>query len=255
MTTSLIHALTQDGHEIVLEEPPLGSGTYGTVYAVAGDHQLAAKVYREWWVKAPLQQRELRCRKLLTMTGMPPPYAGKHVRVAWPESLIRLNDEHADSPYIGGYLMPRMPYWATKLSNLAREQRNGSGKARAAAREAANLLKKAVAELHRQEIVIGDVNGSNFAISPTGQLWMLDVDGWQFQEPDGMLHYAHGATDYYTHQSVFDQISGSRPNCCDPRCPLTGRPHAPTPSCRPRKPYHDKYGVQRLVNDLTRSRL
>lgn len=234
-----------DGRTLRLEQARLGRGTYGVVHPVAGDDRVAAKMYREWWTQAPRQQRELRTRKLAEMAAVDVPFAGDDVVVAWPQDTVALGDERP----VDGYLMVRAPEDAVPLSILGRT-RFGSD----AAKLAANLLESAVHELHRQGLVLGDVNAVNCALDDRGRLWFYDVDGWQFRARDGFLHYAHGATDYYTHQSIFARLSGTLPNCCDPRCPLTGHPHTPTPSCRPREPYHDRFGVAQLVRDLTGKR-
>ena len=243
-------ALTRLGERLELSEGLLGTGTYGRVHAVVGDRERAVKVYRDWWGRAPRRQRELRLRKLEAMAAMTPPDLGEDAAAAWPEAVVALEAPAAEAEPAAGYVMPRAPEGAISLSALAWAHRGSDD-----AKRAGELLTDAMDALHRQGLVMGDVNARNFALDPEGRLWLFDVDGWQFRDEGGFLHFAHGATDYYTHRSVLDRISGTQPNCVDPRCPLTGMAHAPTPSCRPREPYHDRYGVNRMVEDLTGRRL
>lgn len=239
------HYVDHRGNQVHVAPEYLGTGSYAKVYPVIDDPLQAAKIYRSLQNHWPRRQRLLQTEKLAAMISMQPPRMPEGIHVAWPTATIHAAD--STQPEIAnGYLMARAPAGSRHISEFARPY-DRSAKSLAAAK----LIPLAVSALHDQNIIIGDINGRNFALSPDDQLWLFDADGWQLTTPEGRLHYAQGATDHYTHHSVFDAISGARPNCTDPMCPQAGLPHHPTPSCRPRQHHHDDHGVNVIVRDLT----
>lgn len=240
-----------DGRPIKLGSKPLGSGTYGVVYGVSDDPGAAAKIYRTKGVNKTAPQQMRQAEKLDQMAAAGEPETPEDVRVGWPTETVWMEGEREqpDGCAHYGYLMPRAPKGTISIAYLVRKHA-----ASPRAIRAAELLQTAAEALHDQGYVIGDVNGNNFAISPDDELWIFDVDGWQLKTPDGRLHYAQGSTDYYTPAEILNRIGGTLPNCVSPLCPLAGRTHRPTPSCRPREPRHDRHGIRILTRELTQDR-
>ena len=235
--------ITDKEQHICISDDVLGSGSYGIVYAANKRSDIAVKIYRKWWEQIPNQQRLLQIKKLEQMSRMTVPHIGNSIKIAWPIDVF-ISDEH---DFVDGYVMPRAPDKSINIATLIRKYHGSED-----AKLAADQLEKSVRVLHKQDIIIGDVNGNNIVLAPNGELWFFDVDSWQLITPDGKFHYAQGATDYYTHHSIFQAVSGTQPNCCNPNCPYAGKTHSPTPSCRPRKVWHDMYGIKILLNGLRR---
>lgn len=226
----------------------MGEGSYGIVYALREDPRKAAKVYKPSGLSRI--DRSRRSQKLERMTEMPIPDAGPKATVAWPEQVLTLTapGEQHDG-YADGYVMARAPSERISIATLNRLE-HGSEQAR----YAADVIEQAVKNIHQSGFVIGDINGNNFALSQDGVVWIFDTDSWQFKDSQGFLHYAQGATDHYTHPSIFERMSGSLPNCTDPNCTMADRTHRPTPSCQPRQPWHDRHGISVMTRELRKRR-
>ena len=242
-------ATTDDGTLIRIMVPRLGRGSYGTVHPIANDESVAAKLYHDGVDRAHPKIMRRQSAKLTEMTHKKPPEGGPYVRIAWPTATLKVdepNDEgERDGTTVDGYLMARAPDERRSLLDIGRRSAGS-----AEARRAADLLGDAARTLHEQGIVIGDINGNNFALADDGILWMFDTDGWQFTDANGDLHHALGATDRYTDPELRQQGTATRPNCVSPRCPLAGIPHRPTASCKPREPRHDRHGIRVLQREL-----
>ena len=235
-------AKTPAGKCVILNIPSLGRGTYATVRPIEGDHATAAKLYHERGREAYDRTRRTKARKLEIMTAMTPPDCGEEVVVAWPTDTIRLKTSETD--LCDGYLMARAPDGATAFSLLVR---HGAGSARA--KRAAEVARAAISRLHEQNMILGDINARNFMLDPDERVWMLDTDGWQFESEDG-IHHAEGATDHYLSRRMMESLSGTIPNCVNPRCPLAGAGHRPTPSCQPRRRSDDLHAIDVLTREL-----
>ena len=242
-------AITGEEETIRVTVPYLGRGTYGIVHPLADDDGLAAKLYHEDRTNQGRARRQNRARRLRQMTAMEQPCAGPNARVAWPTTTLRVPDpedeERATDSSVDGYIMPRAPDDARSLTDL-RIRAAGSAEALLAV----SRVEEAARELHQQNIVIGDINGQNFALDTEGILWMFDTDGWQFEDPCGRILHADGATDHYTDPELLRSLSGALPNCTRSGCPMWGVSHRPTTSCRPREPRHDDHGIAVLAKEL-----
>ena len=251
LTAANTIAYSSNGNAHQMAEPPIGKGAYGIVHRIVGNQDVAAKLYLPNVLAQPLAQRKRHANKIRQMCKLGTPETGQNTYVAWPIDTLSMSSattEYNDKP-IHGYLMPKAPDGTLSIDKLI-QQPTTSRKSRITA----ELLQQATNNLHRHGIVIGDVNGANFALAPDDTLWMFDADSWQFTDQNGTLHYAEGATTGYTHPDVIQRVLGILPNCLDQQCPLSGQVHAPTPGCQPRNPDHDQYAVNRLTAQLLDSR-
>ena len=161
--------------EVVTLGSTLGVGGEGSVYPIAEDQHLVAKVYH--------QITDERIYKLAAMLANPPddPMAGKHTSIAWPVDLLFTTDSN---PHVVGYLMPRVSdmrpvfdFYNPKTRRQHCPLFNYSYLYRAA-----RNLASAVHALHARGYVIGDVNESNILVSDTTLVTLVDTDS--FQVPD-----------------------------------------------------------------------
>ena len=234
----------ESGLELGIQEPPIGSGSFALVHTIVGDDTIAAKLFVST-PNLPLVAQRYRGRKIASMTAMQPPSMPDSIKTAWPVSVIRCAPRDDCHVHIAGYLMPKAPEGTVTLETLS-ARRAGSPEAV----RAAQLLDDALAALHRQGIVFGDVSGRNAALDPDGNLWLYDTDGWQFTDTEGRLHYAQGATVGYLHPLVATQLAVDFRNCADRRCPYNGIVHSVSVNCHPRRPAHDKYAARRITKML-----
>jgi len=161
--------------EVVTLGSTLGVGGEGSVYPIAEDQYLVAKVYH--------QITDERIYKLAAMLANPPddPMAGKHTSIAWPVDLLFTTDSN---PHVVGYLMPRVSdmrpvfdFYNPKTRRQHCPHFNYSYLYRAG-----RNLASAVHALHTRGYVIGDVNESNILVSDTTLVTLVDTDS--FQVPD-----------------------------------------------------------------------
>ena len=212
--------------------PELGQGASANVYAAGPDR--AVKIYRSPPPPKRLQYLE---SKLDVMVRLGPPSAGG-IFIAWPAGLVYCNR----TGRIAGYVMPRMPgcYRPAKLVQQTEQ-----------ADTAVRNLQQALAEIHRQGLVVGDINGSNVQVGPAGEIALLDADSWQIRDR-GRLYHAEGGTAGFTHPLLAAQNAGNRP-CARNYCPQQGYSHVESVSCRPRSPASDRYAAARLSRVIKRS--
>ena len=168
-----------DGRQISLDPSRiLGAGGEATVYAVAEDPSLAAKIYRK--------PTDSRARKLLAMSTHPPvdPMAASgHCSIAWPVDLLRTPGRR---PKIAGFLMPRVERMSpiidiysphTRLLqrpwfNYQRLLRTGYN------------LAATVSAVHAGGYVVGDLNYTNVLVSGDSLVTLIDTDSFQVPDPD-----------------------------------------------------------------------
>ena len=166
-----------DGRQITLDPSRiLGAGGEATVYSVAEDPSLAAKIYRK--------PTDTRARKLLAMSSHPPvdPMAASgHCSIAWPVELLCTPGRR---PKIAGFLMPRVERMSpiidiysphTRLIqrpwfNYQRLLRTGYN------------LAATVSAVHAGGYVVGDLNYTNVLVSGDALVTLIDTDS--FQVPD-----------------------------------------------------------------------
>lgn len=185
-----MHVLLESGkRELVLEEPPLARGGEAAIYGVAGEPNLAAKIY---YRPVPEQADKL---AFMIATGPPfTPTAGPPC-VAWPTD--RLLDDTAEANVIG-FLMPRLSQ-ARRLCELANPRARGQlcplfhyGYL---LRTARNLV-AAVQMLHKRGYVLGDLNESNVLVTTQALVTLVDADSFQVTAPGRLFRCRVGREEY-----------------------------------------------------------
>lgn len=167
---------------------PLGRGGEGTVYALEGAPQLAAKV-----LHAPARRRDLH-EKLRAMIRQPPPGARDRVWgfpiLTWPGRIL-YDDPRARS--FAGYTMPRieprdfLPLY--QILSSERRRRIGAPLAWDHLVLLGLRITHVVRTLHRFRYAVGDLNDRNLLVSRRLTPLFLDTDS--FQVPRGWFgHYA-----------------------------------------------------------------
>lgn len=201
----------------------IGGGGEGSVYEIAHDRSLAAKVYQQF-------PRDY-ANKLTTMVANPPkdPMEGKgQTSIAWPLDLLQTAD---GSQQIMGFLMqnimevrPAFEYYNPRT----RHQHSPFFDYSYLQRTARNLA-TAVSALHHSGYVIGDVNESNVLVSDTALVTLVDTDSFQVND--------------YQNRNVY-------------RCPV-GKPEFTPPELQGQKfsqidrlPEHDRFGLAVLIFQL-----
>src|SRR5579859_883983 len=197
----------------------LGAGGEATVYGLAGDPSLAAKIYR-----APTGRRAAKLRAMLANPPHDPTAGTGHSSIAWPRELVC--DEY-ETPI--GFLMPRLDlrtHWPVLVlyNPQARLEEVPGFTWEYLLRTGANLA-SVVAALHAQGYVVGDLNESNLLVSNAALVTLLDCDSLQVPSPAG---------------PVF-------------RCPV-GKPEYTPPELQgrdfatvDRAPAHDNFGLAVLI--------
>jgi hypothetical protein len=166
-----------------LDPKPLGAGGQATVYAVADDPSLAAKIYHQ--INPDLLAR------LRVMLAHPPtdPMAAKgHASIAWPVELLAPEDQPRQP---AGFLMPRVhrvqPIIDFFNPKTRREKCPGFNY-HYLLRSARNLATVFQA-LHAKGYLIGDVNESNILVTETALVTIVDVDSFQvIDKATGHVH-------------------------------------------------------------------
>ena len=183
---------------------PIGAGGEGTVYHLADDAQSVAKIWHQ-------DQRTPTTRsKIQVMVDNPPassPSAGQpHPQyapyVCWPQSILY---DYAHN--IVGYVMPKLDpsrhHDAFHFFNPAARERLQRSTARdritlvtllVIARNFAN----AVACLHGQGYVIGDINEKNILVNHNHDVTIVDADSFQVPHPNSstVFRCLKGRDDY-----------------------------------------------------------
>ena len=162
-----------DGRPLTLG-PLLGAGGEASVYALAGDPRLAAKIYT--------RLEPARAAKLRQMIARRP--SGPNL--AWPEALIR--DQVGN---VAGFLMPRIDLGKAKpllmLINPADRRENVPGWTWSSPPLTARNLAAAVEAVHAAGYVIGDLNESNILVDSATRVTLVDCDLMQVRAPDGTV--------------------------------------------------------------------
>ena len=209
----------------------LGRGSNGTVYAIKGEPENAVKIFRR---AAGARRQDYLRRKLDAMSQAGPPQ-DTGVFIAWPKQ--SLQDEKG-APC--GFTMLRLPEEQRSLHKLASQE----------IAEAERQLRRALQELHRQGIVIGDLHLKNIKADRTGNIALVDTDWWQLGTPDGTYN-AEGITKAYARPSLRRAIAAGQP-CYNPGCPLDGEPHCIRAACQARAPEDDLYALELIMAKLRR---
>ena len=201
----------------------LGAGGEALVFAVPGDAQIVAKVYRR-----PLPAHASKLASMLANPPADPMAAQGHVSIAWPTDVLQTAD---GTRRIVGFIMPRADGERALIefyNPTARRQQCPLFNYLYLHRTARNLA-SAVRAVHHRGYVIGDLNEMNILVTDTALVTLVDCDS--FQVRDVQSHTVH-------------------------RCPV-GRPEFTPPELQgktfrdlDRNPEHDLFGLGVLVFQL-----
>lgn len=165
MTEAQPTYLTADGRLVTLG-PPLGRGGEATVFTVAEDPGLAAKIYRQ---AAPESER-----KLAAMAKLTNPRLLRYT--AWPLQAL-----YTEAGLPAGFLMPRIEgalpihlLYGPKSRQIHFPEATYAFLTHVAANVARSL-----AVVHDAGHVVGDVNHNNILVTPAGTVCLIDCDSFQ----------------------------------------------------------------------------
>lgn len=161
----------------------LGGGGEGTIYSVASDPLLAAKIYH----KPGAEQQE----KLLAMYDNPPddPMRSKgHASIAWPVDLLYSNEPESRNRVLG-FLMPRVQDTFPVIDMFVPRSRLEKCPlfTYQYLHRAARNIAVAVAALHSRGYVVGDINESNILVSTSALVTLVDTDSFQVRTSAGRV--------------------------------------------------------------------
>lgn len=170
MTTLPIRVYDING-QVQLLGNPLGEGGEGAVYALAGNRQIAVKLYRDERIRAlPELSAKIRAQAAC-------PELVKDTRLAWPQ--FPVYDQRGD--FIG-YAMRRAN--GTPLSRLAHSElgpRHFPDCDRLFIVQVLLSLCTTIGCLHDRGVVLGDLNLENVLVTPAGDVVLIDTDSVQFR--------------------------------------------------------------------------
>lgn len=170
----------------------LGQGGEATVYNVAHQPNMVAKIYHK---PSPEQAAKLRAMLL-----NPPEQPQTHIALAWPTALLyrqasRLRavttvDETPSAGSFVGFLMPKIMgrHAIFHIYNPAmRQQLPYPVDLNFLYRTATNLA-VIVSALHAKGYVIGDINESNILVNRQALVTLIDCDSFQVTDKMGQIH-------------------------------------------------------------------
>jgi len=174
----------------------LGQGGEATIYHIAEQSNLVAKIYHN-----PTPAREAKLRAMLLN---PPEQLKTHVAIAWPIALLyqqgselvsispsekSLHWGDLEEQFIG-FLMPKITDGRSifhMYNPRMREQLPYPFDWRALHRTAYNLC-AVVAKIHARGYVIGDINESNILVNREALVTIVDCDSFQVTDEHGVIH-------------------------------------------------------------------
>ena len=176
-----------------------GIGKEGTVHPVSGQPRLAAKILH----RQPVPEET--AAKLRYMVDNPPPVVScSAYRLAWPVDLIRRPKRNGT---VVGYLMPQLDQdryreigvYFNPLRRRRRVEQRGRPFTFLHLLVMAQNVAHAVAHLHAQGHVVGDLNSRNVLANDRGQVAIIDTDSFQIvNRRDGLMHRCQVGTPEYT---------------------------------------------------------
>lgn len=167
----------------------LANGGEGIVYELSGDSSHVAKIYRSDRFKSEAE-RSVMERKLRAMINMNvSATVDGLLRLAWPQDILYENGK------IVGFIMPCITtkykifdvYRTGKNSIREKEYTNYTWKYSV---QFAYNMAWVVNYLHRNNIVIGDLNQNNIAVdTKTGAVILIDCDSFDIRDPKTGEHF------------------------------------------------------------------
>lgn len=167
----------------------LAAGGEGIVYELSGDSSHVAKIYKPNRFKSEVEKGVME-RKLKAMISMNvSATVDGLLRLAWPQDILYENGK------IVGFIMPRITT-KYKIFDVYRTGRNSIRE-----KEYSNYTWKysvqfaynmawVVNYLHRNNIVIGDLNQNNIAVDvKTGAVILIDCDSFDIRDPKTGEHF------------------------------------------------------------------
>jgi DNA-binding helix-hairpin-helix protein with protein kinase domain len=204
--------------------PELGRGGEATVYKLAVQPALLAKIYH-----GPSRQGYE--EKLAWMQANPPDdptRAQGHASIAWPNDLL-----YNASGQLAGYIMVNVQNAVPLLlvfNPRSRAKTLPSFNRRYLHRAARNLA-AALGALHASNYIVGDLNESNVMVTPSALITLIDADSFQVQRRVGS-------------KPVLHPCPVGKPEYTPPE--LQGKTFAQVP----RQPEHDRFGLAVLIFQL-----
>jgi len=191
-------------HQSITLTNELGKGGEATVYNIAEDKYLVAKIYHQ-----PTSDREA---KLHAMLFNPPEQPTTHVAIAWPTALIYQHMaslvtwstlETLEATNLGqfvGFLMPKITagYSLFHIYNPVLRKKLPYPFDRKALHRTAYNLCAVVAKIHAKGYVIGDINESNILVNQKALVTIVDCDSFQVTSEGGHIHRCQVGKPEYT---------------------------------------------------------
>lgn len=175
-----------DGERPVVLAAEIGRGGEGTVHAVAGAPDLAAKIYSS----VPDQERIDKLSCMVQLLKSSPELAEQ---CAWPQRI--LSDEQGR---VRGFVMARLTSQHPVHEIYNPEQRKqifpkASWRTLVAvAAQCARIFSR----LHAHGVVVGDVNERNLLLDGLGRPWLVDADSFQIRHGERVFLTGVGVADY-----------------------------------------------------------
>ncbi len=155
-----------DGKEIVLKEK-LGDGGEGSVYAI--DDEIVAKIYNFD------RLTKTRVDKIATMIKR----RINDYSICWPISEVKNKDK-----FVVGYTMKRCigkPISTLYRGPVVTQQIYPDYSIGAAIKISIMILEK-VQKLHKNNVLLGDINDRNFVINDFDEVFLIDTDSYQLED-------------------------------------------------------------------------
>ncbi len=183
--TSTIKGIYNSQQQIIVLGDKIGGGGEGTVYDIQGQPDLVAKLYHE--IPAPEKADKLMAMARLGTEGL--------FRIsAWPVDVLR--DEPNGN--VIGFVMNKIGQAEevhTLHSPKSRLKKFPDASWSFLVHVAANIA-RAVAALHEQGFVIGDVNPKNILVTKKATVYFLDCDSFQLTTPEKTYRCEGGFPEY-----------------------------------------------------------